>query len=226
MESSQTVAIRNKILGVLVRRARSEAGKSQRECADVLGCSPGIYRQYEQGRRGFSLPQLEALAYHLDVPLESLRDDGHVRREPAESDDLPLSMMMVLRRKMLAVKFHQCRLAAGLSQQDLSQLLGRSTYMISQYERGMHDIPLAELEMMAERCGYSLADFKDEETIPLGPAEQQRRLLAQLDELPPDVRDFVLNPTNSLYLRIAMLLSTMKADHLRQIAEALLDITY
>ena len=226
MESSQTIAIRNKILGILVRRARSAAGKSQRECADVLGCSPGIYRQYEQGRRGFSLPQLEALAYHLDLPLESLRDDGHVRPEPAEADALPLSTVMALRRKMLAVKFRQCRLAAGLSQQDLSQLLGRSTYMVSQYERGVRDIPLAELEMTAERRGYSLADFMDEETIPLGPAEQQRRVLAQLDELPPDVRDFVLNPTNSLYLRIAMLLSTMKADHLRQIAETLLDITY
>jgi hypothetical protein len=50
--------------------------------------------------------------------------------------------------------------------------------------------------------------------------------LVQLNELPPDVRDFVLSPTNALYLRIAMLLSAMKADSLRQIAETLLDITY
>jgi hypothetical protein len=60
----------------------------------------------------------------------------------------------------------------------------------------------------------------------LGQREQLRRVMAQLDALPPDVREFVLNPTNALYLRIAMLLSTMKADHLRQIAETLLDITY
>jgi hypothetical protein len=40
------------------------------------------------------------------------------------------------------------------------------------------------------------------------------------------VREFVLKPTNSLYLRIAMLLSDLKADHLRSIAETLLDITY
>ena len=47
-----------------------------------------------------------------------------------------------------------------------------------------------------------------------------------LEELPPDVRDFALKPTNALYLRIAMQLSAMKADPLRQIAETLLDITY
>ena len=49
--------------------------------------------------------------------------------------------------------------------------------------------------------------------------------LEPLSELAPDVREFVLKPTNALYLRIAMLLSAMKADSLRQIAEHLLDIT-
>jgi hypothetical protein len=44
--------------------------------------------------------------------------------------------------------------------------------------------------------------------------------------LSPEVREFVLKPTNQLYLRIAQLLSTMKADSLREIAETLLDITY
>jgi hypothetical protein len=69
-------------------------------------------------------------------------------------------------------------------------------------------------------------EFMDRETIPLGQGEQLQHIMAQLDALPPDVREFVLNPTNALYLRIAMLLSSMKADHLRQIAETLLDITY
>ena len=41
MEASQSVAIRNKIIGILVRRARSTARKSQRECAEALGISKG-----------------------------------------------------------------------------------------------------------------------------------------------------------------------------------------
>jgi hypothetical protein len=51
-------------------------------------------------------------------------------------------------------------------------------------------------------------------------------MVERLDELSPDMRDFILNPTNTLYLRIAMLASNLAADQLRQIAETLLDITY
>ena len=51
-------------------------------------------------------------------------------------------------------------------------------------------------------------------------------MIERLDELPPDMRDFILHPTNTLSLRIAMLASNLKADQLRLIAETLLDITY
>jgi len=67
METSQTIAVRNKIIGVLVKRARVNAGKSQQECALFLDCAPSAYRRYEQGKKGFSLPQLESLALLFDV---------------------------------------------------------------------------------------------------------------------------------------------------------------
>ena len=197
---------------------------SQRECAEALGISPGMYSQCEQGRRGFSLPELEAMAYLFEVPPASLWDDE--LSSVSEDEKLPLPQLLALRRKMLAIQFRQCREGAEVSRREMAQLLGCSTYRVSQYERGNRDIPLAELEIVVDACEKRLADFVDEETIPLGQAERQRQTLARLDELPPDVRDFVLNPTHALYLRIAMLLSTMKADDLRQIAETLLDITY
>jgi transcriptional regulator with XRE-family HTH domain len=226
METPQAIAIRNKIIGILVKRARLRAGKSQRECAEFTGCSPSTFGQYEQGRKGLSLPQLEALAFLLDVPPASLWDDAHPGPPKSSEKSLPLAQMMVLRRKILAVKFRQCRHAAGLTQKAMGNLLGCSAHMVSQYELGRRDIPLAELELAAERSGWTLANFLDEQTIPLSKAEQDRLTLAQLNELAPDVRDFVLKPTNALYLRIAMQLSTVKADNLRQIAETLLDITY
>ncbi len=226
MDAAQTISIRNKIIGILVKRARVMAGKQQQACADLLGCSPAIFRQYEQGQRGLSLPQLEALAYFFDMPTTSLWDDGHAPPEGSHAETLPLDQMMLLRRKMLAVKFRQCRDTAGFSRREIGELLGRSNYIVSQYEQGNRDIPLAELEIVAERCGHPLANFVDEETIPLAQGERQRRILAQLDDLPPDVQEFVLKPTNALYVRIAMLLSKMQADDLRQIAETLLDITY
>lgn len=226
MDATQAISIRNRIIGILVKRARLRAGKSQQECAGFVGRSPFNFGQYEQGRKGMSLPELEALAHFLDAPAASLWDESTSLPEEATEGSLPLAQMMLLRRKMLAVQFRQCRHAAGLTQKELGQVLGRSAYIVSQYEQGKRDIPLAELEVTAEQCGKQLADFVDEQTIPPSPAERDRQALALLNELPPDVRDFALSPTNALYLQIAMLLSAMKADSLRQIAETILDITY
>lgn len=226
MDAERQISIRNKILGILVKRARLKAGKSQRECAELLGCSPSTYSQYERGRRGLSLPQLEALAYLFEVPLDSLVNESREPEDTVSEEPLPMEQMMMLRRKILAVQFRQCRHDSGLSQREMAELLGCSAGTISQYERGLRDISVAELELAAEPCGRDLGDFLDEQLVPLSQSEQERQLLARLDELPPDVRAFVLKPTNALYFRIAMLLSSMKADSLRQIAETLLDITY
>ena len=226
MDTAQSIAIRNRIIGILIRRARLKAGKTQRECAEFLGCSSFIFSQYEQGQKGIGLPQLEALAHLFDVPVASLWDEHHPEIEAALDEPLYLDEITHIRRKILAVQLRQHRQAAGLSQRALGEMVGRSAAVISQYERGNRDIPLAELEVAAEQCDKSLASFLDEETLPLSPAERDRQDLAYLNELPPDVREFVLKPSNALYLRIAMLLSAMKADSLRQIAETILDITY
>jgi len=226
MDASQTIAIRNKIIGVLVKRARVKAGTTQQECAQFLGVAPSAFRRYEQGKKGFSLPQLESLALLFDVPVASLWDDSYPVPEKQEAEPMPLDQIMLLRRKMLAVRLRQVRQDADLSMREMGKALDCSPYMISQYEQGAREIPLSELEMAAERCGQTIAQFMDDDAIPLSPAEERRRVLERLDELPPDMRDFILNPTNTLYLRIAMLASALKAEELRKIAETLLDITY
>jgi len=226
MEASRSIIIRNKIIGVLVKRARVNAGKSQQECARFLDCTPSAYRRCEQGKKGFSLPQLESLALLFDVPVASLWDDSYPVPDKLEADPLPLDEIMLLRRKMLAVRLRQVRQSASLSMRELGKALDCSPYMISQYEHGAREIPLAELEAAAERCGQTMAEFLDVDEIPLSPAEQRRQMLERLDELPPDMRSFIIKPSNTLYLRIAMLASSLNADQLRKIAETLLDITY
>ncbi len=164
MEASQAIAIRNKIVGILVRRARLRAGKSQRECAEFLGTSPHTFAKYEQGQ-GISLPHLEGLAYFLEVPLITLWDENQTLPAEEADDPVPMASMIKLRTKMLAVQFRQCRQAAGLNRQQMADLLGCSAYRISQYEAGRREIPLAELEMAAEQCGQSLADLCDDEIV-------------------------------------------------------------
>jgi|GEM_PF-4832965 len=62
MQIQEAMALRSKITGVLLKNARTRAGKSQKDCAKILGCSPRTISDYEYGRRDISLPELEALA--------------------------------------------------------------------------------------------------------------------------------------------------------------------
>ena len=50
--------------------------------------------------------------------------------------------------------------------------------------------------------------------------------LERMTQLPEDVREFMLQPGNLLYVRVAMQLSDLSAEALRNVAEGLLDITY
>jgi hypothetical protein len=50
--------------------------------------------------------------------------------------------------------------------------------------------------------------------------------IAQFSQLPKDVREFLINPANLLYIKISMRLSNVSADTLRGLAEGLLEVTY
>ena len=68
-----------------------------------------------------------------------------------------------------------------------------------------------------------LSYFVDEDL--LSNSEKEQQLLELIDQLPDDVREFVLKPANVLYLRLAMLLSDLSTETLRQLGEGFLDIT-
>jgi hypothetical protein len=47
-----------------------------------------------------------------------------------------------------------------------------------------------------------------------------------LRHLSPELQTFVAQPVNTLYLEVAMRLSRLSVEHLRSVAESLLEITY
>jgi transcriptional regulator with XRE-family HTH domain len=224
MYTKETMAIRSKMIGVLLRNARIKAGKSRKDCAAVLGCSPDTISRFEYGRKDITLPQLEVLAYFLGLPITYFWDKDAIPEE--EEMDQPVGEIMTIRRKIIGVLLRQARLDAGKSQRQCAEALSCSADRISQYERGQRDIPLPELEALADFLDVPITHFLDEQTTPIRGEAPEGRGVKTFAELPPDVRDFVLNPTNVLYLRIAMKLSTLSVDALRQIAETLLDITF
>jgi len=217
--------LRNKIIGVLLRDARLRAGKTLQDCAAVLDCSPGTVTQFELGRKPLSLPQLEILAYFLDVPLSYFLGDEGLPAE--EQQPLPsFADIMDARRRIIGVLLRQRRLEAGNSQKECAELLGCSTNRISQYEFGQRDVSIPELEALANFLSIPLERFFDETAATLTRHWQAKQEVERFMQLPPELRKFVTEPTNVLYLQVAMRLSDASAETLRRIAESLLDITY
>ena len=220
----EKLILRNRIIGLLLRDAREQADKTKKECAAALGVSTSTITAYEDGRKSISLPELEVLAYVLDTPPAHFwhRDPELVSDEPA----VPLQEVLALRHRIVGALLRQARLEADVPQKELSRVLGCSTKRLSTYEYGERPIPLAELELLAQHLHLPLEYFLDNQEGPVGEWHRQQEMWHLFNQLPSEMREFVVQPINVRYLEVAMKLAEMPAGGLRAIAEGLLDITY
>jgi transcriptional regulator with XRE-family HTH domain len=223
--AEEVLALRNRIVGLLLRDAREQGEKTKRECAAALGVSSGTITAYEEGRKPISLPELEVLSYVLDVPVSyfwakrDLEDLG-----PAEEP--PLQEVLALRHRIVGALLRQARLQADISRKELADVLGCSPSTITSYEFGRRPVPISELELLAQRLRLPLEFFLDEQEGPVGEWNRQQEAFARFCELPREMQEFVANPTHVKYLEVAVKLSQMPVGGLRAIAEGLLEITY
>jgi len=222
--AEEKLALRNRIIGLLLRDARKQAEKTKRECAAALGVSTGAITAYEEGRRPISLPELEVLAYVLDTPVSHFwgRDpDLAVDETPP-----PLLEVLALRHRIVGALLRKARMEADISQKELAGVLGCTSGRISSYEFGKRPVPIAELEQLAQHLKLPLEYFLDEQEGPVGEWHRQQEAWLHFCELPKEIQDFVTRPINIKYLEVAMKLDQMPVGGLRAIAEGLLDITY
>ncbi len=216
--------LRAKRLGVLIRDARTAKRLSVRECAAAIGVTPAVLRAYERGDRAPSLPELEALAYHLDLPLDHFWGSETLTSAPASTKPLPLERLIHLRHRIIGLKLRQLREAKDLSLKALAQQAQIPAKRLRAYEYGEKPIPLPELETLAVLLDVPLQTFLDTEG-PLGLWRQRQEAIQRFLELPPELQDFVSRPINRPYLELAQRLSEMNVDKLRAVAEGLLEIT-
>jgi transcriptional regulator with XRE-family HTH domain len=224
MSTKEEFSIRNKITGVLLRQARMDSGKTLKECSRVLGMSSSALSAIEHGRRSISLPELELLAFYLEVPVDQLLNGS--RATPTQPEEkLPSDELIQLRHRIIGALVRQARLDFDLGQAELAKRIGVSKRRLEQYEIGERPIPLVELQELAEILDISLQAFLEEGVGPIGEQQRLDRELQRFSELSPEVRAFILEPSNLAYLELAMSLSDAQADKLRTIAASLLEIT-
>lgn len=225
MDIKSQLTIRTKKLGLLIRDARLTARRSVPECAEAIGVKKGVFRAYEEGRRSPSLPELEALVFFLDLPID------HFWGREVKSDDAPtyekldLPKLMALRQRKIGALLRQERMNASISIRNLANETGISGARIKAYELGERPIPLPELEVLVKTLGGRVESFFDR-SGPVGEWMQNEEAIQQFLDMPVELREFVALPVNRPYIELAMKLSSMSRDKLRSVAEDLLDITY
>jgi len=213
---------RAKILGDLVEKAREHFGRTKKECAAVLGMKSGDYSKVETGEYPVSLPQLEALALFLNIPMGYFWGS-----EPLQTEsEIDFENLIALRHRVIGVLLSQQRLRTRQSLAELAEALGMEEDLLKSYEMGQEPIPYLHLEQICRQLDVSVSYFLDDVHGPLGRHEAKQKLERQFKRMPPDMQAFLINPVNVSYLDTAKKLSEMDVAQLRQVAESLLEITY
>lgn len=218
------VAIRSKKLGVLIQSARQSGSYTIDDCSEAIGVSREQFELYEKGVVSPSLPEVEALAFYFQVPL-----DYFWGREVFDSNQNQLRVfekdrLMRLRNRVIGANLRQARHQAGMTALELASSAEISEEQLNRYELGEEAIPLPELELLANSVNRTIKDFQDNRG-PIGTWIKQQRAMQHFADLSPDLQDFISKPINRPYLEIAQRLSEMSVEKLRAVAEGLLEIT-
>lgn len=220
---SQVNSNRAGLLADLIRNARLQAGRSAEDCAQVLGITSEEFAGIEAGEWPISLPGLEVLAMEFGLPMTYFWGDIETSPESAAPD---YDLYSSLRQRIIGVALRRARLETGQSLTEAAADLELDSEQLAAYEDGRDPIPYLLLEQFANYYGISVQLFTEEDYGPLARHEAKLRLERRFDQLPPEVKAFVVEPINLSYLETAIRLSEMDVDKLRKIAEGILDITF
>jgi len=218
------INIRAKRLGVLIRDARLKANKSVEECAQFIGTSPSRFIDYEFGEQSPSLPEIEILAYFLNVPIDHFWGRVTLAQNSRAPKGLDAAKLLPIRQRMIGAMIRQDRLQAGWSLEDLAEKSGLSSDSLKTYELGEQALPFPVLETLAMSLNRSVRDFQDKNG-PVGAWASREQAVQSMLEMPPDLQEFIVKPINQPYLELAQRLSEMSVEKLRAVAEGLLEIT-
>lgn len=216
---------RSAMIGKLIQDARLKANHTVEDCAQAVGASADQFKAYELGEQAISLPELEAIAFYLDVPIEHFwaRETAALGNNYRVISNL--DQLLHLRHRMIGAILRQARLEAGLGLDALAARTEIDMARLEAFELGEEPIPVPELEALSGVLQRSIREFQDLYG-PVGTWNAQQRALQNFLLMPLELQLFIAKPINRPYLELAVRLSDMSVEKLRAVAEGLLEITY
>lgn len=223
VDYQELLTLRARILGTLIRDARTAKGYTVEECAHSVGVPPQRFTRWEHGDADPSLPQLELLAYELGVPVSHFwsmqtltGNDG----KPA----LPRDEYVALRGRVVSVLVKQAREEAGLSPEAVAEQTGIPAETLQRYESGAVPIPLAALTSISTTTEVPLTYFL-ERSSRVGEWLVLQEQFNRFREMPEYLQEFLSNPTNASFVELSYWFSQLDVKDLRGIAESILHLS-
>lgn len=221
-DPTESMRLRARMLGVLLRDARVNADRSVEDCARLLNVTVPDVESWEYGDAVPSLPQLEILAAYLDVPVSQFWNTQTL--EPRHPHGGAQQAYVSLRQRMIGLLLRQARVQMNLTPEQLAAETYLTADRITAYELGDVPVPMHELTVLADALKQNLTYFL-EGSGKIGEALSALENWKHFNELPEDLRKFAANPTNIGFIEIALAFSLMENDKLKRIAVSMLDIT-
>jgi transcriptional regulator with XRE-family HTH domain len=219
----ESYRLRAKMLGVLIQDARLSSARTVEDCARLLKVEPGVVAAWEFGDDVPSLPQLELLAYYLDVPISHFWGQDVLENEKGRKTDSQTEYMH-LRNRMIGALLRQAREERQVSLADVAEAAHLPVETLEHYEAGLLAIPMHELAVLSTIVQKNMQYFMEGESF-IGLLLSIREEWKQFVALDSDIRQFASNPLNLGFLKIAMMFGKLPADELRQIAAGMLEIS-
>ena len=224
MNPDFAIMIRSKKLGILLKDARLNAGKTMKECGDSLGISGSTVSSYERGNSSPSLPELEILSFFFQVPIKRFWKDKIIAEEHDDAEQLEPEDFVKERQEQIGEKLSSAREILGKTYEQITEETGITYGRMKRFEAGETPIPLPELELLTNSLDITISEFSEQES-PIGQWIGAQSGVSQFLSLPTEIQAFITKPVNQPYLEVAMKLSKLSVEELRTIAESLLEIT-
>ncbi len=212
-------------LGVLLYDARQVTRRSIEECAEAMGISPETYRSYEDGEAAPSLPQMESLAFFLDLPIEHFWESEALSESSSNEIIQNSDRLAKIRNRIIGTRIKILRTERNLTLDAMAAATSISAEKLLACEEGKVPVALPELEVIAAVLETRVESFFDDHGA-IGAWRTRQNAIQKFLDLPEQHQQFILQPVNRPYLELAMRLSELSVEKLRGIAEGLLEITY
>lgn len=132
-------------IGQKIKATRKNAGLTQKELAQKMGLSFQSIAQWENDLRKPKIETLKKIADALECPIDTFTTDDFDEEIPPPA--------------LISKKIHDCRTAAGLTQQELAEKIGLDGATIGKYERGILRPKSATLKKIADVLEIGFLDL-------------------------------------------------------------------